>query len=62
MKSRMLRVCHPEIFTSSGIDAGNPPIFEGTLEVEFSRYYERGDFDEEEQIYGCAGAWLFASG
>ena len=33
---------------------GNPPDFEGTLEVEFSRYVERGDSDEEEQIYGRA--------
>ena len=31
---------------------GNPPKNEWGLEVEFSRYQERGDFDEEEQIYG----------
>ena len=28
--------------------------FRGDLEVEFSRYFERGDSDEEEQIYGHA--------
>ena len=33
---------------------GNPPVFGGGLEVEFSRYFERGDSDEEEQIYGGA--------
>ena len=30
---------------------GNPPIFGGGLEVEFSRYFERGDSNEEEQIH-----------
>ena len=33
---------------------GNPPVFGGGLEVEFSRYSERGDSDEEEQIHGPA--------
>ena len=33
---------------------GNPPVFGGGLEVEFSRYLERGDSDEEGQIYGSA--------
>ncbi|MEO7860096.1 MAG: hypothetical protein ABIU05_06565 [Nitrospirales bacterium] len=41
---------------SSSTDSfgGNPPDFGGDLEVEFSRYFERGDSDEEEQIYGPA--------
>ena len=41
---------------------GNPPDFGGDLEVEFSRYFERGDSDEEEQIHGPADHGGFEAG
>ena len=43
-------------------EQGNPPDFRGDLEVGFSRYFERGDSDEEEQIYRRAGHGDIAPG
>jgi len=44
-------------YQSGGLDLlttfdwkGNPPRNQGDAEVEFSRQYERGDFDEDDKI------------
>ena len=39
-----------------------PPFLGELLKWNFLSIIERGDFDEEEQIYGCAGDKHFAPG
>ena len=53
-------LCFPEAVENLAVEAfvpelaveGQSPVFGGGLEVGFSRYFERGDSDEEEQVYG----------